>query len=61
MAGTFAHLEREIREICQQIDLITQHVPEEEDRAYAELAKEYLWCMYKSAYQRALAHEGLEQ
>src|SRR6266571_4097056 len=38
-----------------------QHVPEEEDRAYAELAMEYLWRMYRSAYQRALAREGLGQ
>ena len=61
VAGTFADLEREVREICSQIDLLAQHVPEEEDRAYAELAKEYLWRMYHSALQRALASEGLGQ
>ena len=60
VTGTFADLEREGREICSQIDLLAQHVPEEEDRAYAELAKEYLWRMYQSAHQRALAREGLE-
>ena len=58
-AGTFADLEHAVREICKQIDLLAQHVPEEEDRAYAELAKEYLWRMYQSAHQRALAREGL--
>jgi hypothetical protein len=61
VGGTFADLERAVREICLQIDLLTQHVPDEEDRAYAELAKEYLWRMYQSAHQRALAREGLGQ
>ena len=41
-----------------QIDLLVQHVPEEEERAYAELAKEDLWRMYESAFQHALAREG---
>ncbi len=59
VAGTFADLERAVREICEQIDLLAQHVPEEEDRAYAELAKQYLWRMYQSAHQRELAREGL--
>ena len=59
VAGTFADLEYAVREICGQIDLLAQHVPEEEVRAYAELAKEDLWRMYQSAYQRALAREGL--
>jgi len=58
-AENFDELEQAVREICEQIDLIAQHIPEEEDRVYAEQAKEYLWRMYKSAYQRALAHEGL--
>ena len=61
VAGTFADLERVVRELCEQIDLLAAHIPEEEDRAYAELAKEYLWRMYRSAYQRALAREGLGQ
>jgi hypothetical protein len=59
VAGTFADLERAVREICRQIDLLVQHIPEEEDRAYAELAMEYLWRMYRSAYEHALAREGL--
>jgi hypothetical protein len=59
VAGTFADLERAVREICEQIDQLAQHVPEEEDRAYAELAKQYLWRMYQSAHQRELAREGL--
>ncbi len=59
VAGTFADLERAVREICSQIDQLAQHVPEEEDRAYAELAKQYLWRMYQSAHQRELAREGL--
>ncbi len=58
VAGTFADLERAVREICEQIDLLSRHIPEEEDRAYAELAKQDLWRMYQSAYQRALAREG---
>lgn len=58
-AGTFADLERAVREICKQIDFLAKHVPEEEDRAYAEQAKENLWHMYQSAYQHALATEGL--
>jgi hypothetical protein len=59
VAGTFADLERAVREICEQIDQLAQHVPEEEDRAYAELAKQDLWRMYRSAHQRELAREGL--
>jgi hypothetical protein len=58
-AGTFADLERAVREICEQIDQLAQQVPEEEDRAYAEQAKEYLWSMFRSAYQRTLTREGL--
>jgi hypothetical protein len=59
VAGDFAELERAVLELCQQIDLLAHHFPEEEDRAYADLAKQYLWRMYRSAYERALAHEGL--
>jgi hypothetical protein len=59
VVGTFADLERAGRDICEQIDRLVQHVPEEEDRAYAELAKQDLWRMYQSAHQRALAREGL--
>jgi hypothetical protein len=59
VAGSFEALENAVREVCQQIDLLAQHFPEEEDRAYADLAKEYLWRMFRSAYQRALAREGL--
>jgi len=59
VTGTFANLEYAVRAVCQQIDTLAQHIPDEEDRAYAELAKEYLWKMFKSAYQRALAREGL--
>jgi hypothetical protein len=61
VAGTFANLERAVREVCKQIDVLAQHVPEEEDRAYAEQAKDYLWRMYHSAHQHALASEGLER
>lgn len=59
VAGTFPDLERAVRAVCEQIDLLAQHVPDEEDRAYAARAKEYLWRIYRSAYERALAHEGL--
>lgn len=58
-AGTIADLEQAVREICRQIDLLEEHITEEEDRAYGEQAKEYLWRMYQSAYRRALAQEGL--
>ena len=61
VTGSFAELERAVREICTQIDMVAQHIPEEEDRAYAEEAKENLWRMYRSAYQRSLAREGLER
>ena len=61
VAGTFADLEREVREVCQQIDLLAQQIPEVENRTYADLAIEYLWRMYQSAYQRALARAGLGQ
>ena len=57
-AGSMSELERAVRQICQQIDLLAQHIPDEDDRAYAELAKENLWRMYQSAYQRTLAREG---
>jgi hypothetical protein len=46
VVGTFADLERAVRDICEQIDRLVQHVPEEEDRAYAGLAKQDLWRMY---------------
>ncbi|MFL5664726.1 MAG: hypothetical protein ACJ8BW_25765 [Ktedonobacteraceae bacterium] len=58
VAGTLADLERAVREVCVQIDLLVQHVPEEEERSHAELAKENLWHMYESAFQHALAREG---
>jgi hypothetical protein len=61
VAGTFADLEGVLREICQQIDLLAQQIPEVEDRTYADLAIEYLWRMYRSAHQRALARAGLGQ
>ena len=61
VTGTFANLERAVREVCKQIDLLAQAIPEEEDRAYAEQAKEYLWRMYQSAHQRELAREGFGQ
>ncbi len=59
VAGDFADLERAVRDVCKQIDLLAQHIPDDEDRAYAEVAKENLWHMYQSAHQRALAREGL--
>jgi hypothetical protein len=58
-AGTIADLEQAVREICRLIDLLEKRIPEEEDRAYGELAKDNLWRMYQSAYRRALAQEGL--
>ena len=59
VAGTFADLERAVRDLCEQIDELALHVPEEEDRAYTALAKEQLWKMYQSAHKRALARTGL--
>ena len=61
VAGDFAELERAVLELCKQIDLLAQHFPDEEDRAYADLTKKYLWRMYESAHERALAREGLER
>ena len=61
VAGDFAELERAVLELCKQIDLLAQHIPDEEDRAYAHQAKEYLWRMYRSAHERVLAREGLEK
>lgn len=57
--GTFADLERATREVCAQIDELAQHVPDEEARAYASLAKDNLWKMLQISYKRALAREGL--
>ena len=59
VAGTFADLERGVRDLCEQIDQLAEHVSEEEDRAYAVLAKEKLWKMYQNAHKRALARTGL--
>jgi len=59
VAGTFADLERAVRDLSEQIDQLTEHLPEEEDRAYAALAKENLWKMYQNAHKRALARTGL--
>ena len=61
IAGDFADLERAVRDVCKQIDLLARHIPDDEDRAYAEAAKENLWRMYQSAHQRALVREGLER
>ena len=58
VAGTFADLERAVHEVCEQIDLLAQHVPDEDERAYAALAKEDLWRMYESALQHARTREG---
>jgi hypothetical protein len=58
VAGTFADLERAVRDLCQQIDQLAEHIPAEEDRAYAGVAKECLWKMYQRAYEHALAREG---
>ncbi len=58
VAGTFADLERGVRDLCEQIDQLAEHVSEE-DRAYAALAKENLWKMYQNAHKRALARTGL--
>ena len=57
--GTFANLERAIRDLCQQIDQLARFIPDEEDRAYAGVAKRNLWTMYECAYKRAQAREGL--
>jgi hypothetical protein len=57
VAETFASLERAVCEICEQIDVLARHILEEEDRAYAQMAKDDLWRMYESAYQHALATE----
>ena len=59
VAGTFADLERAVHWVCAQIDQLSQHVPDAEDHAYAERAKEDLWRMYESAFQHALARAGL--
>lgn len=59
VSGSITELERAVRQICQQFDLLAQHIPDEEDRAYAEVAKENLWHMYQSAYRRTLEREGL--
>ena len=59
VAGTFTDLERGVRDLCEQIDQLAEHVSEEEDRAYAALAKENLWKMYQNAHKRALARTGL--
>lgn len=59
IAGTFANLERVVHDLCRQIDELAHHLPGEEDRAYAELAKENLWKMFQNAHKRALARTGL--
>ena len=59
VAGTFAHLERTIRDLCQQIDQVASRVPDEEDRAYAGVAKQCLWTMYERALEHAQSREGL--
>ncbi len=59
VAGTFADLEAAVRDLCRQIDTLTHHLPDEEDRTYTELAKENLWKMYHNAHKHALARTGL--
>ncbi|HEX4207434.1 MAG TPA: hypothetical protein VHZ51_25190 [Ktedonobacteraceae bacterium] len=58
VAGTFANLEQAIRDLCQQIDQVASRVPDEEDRAYAGIAKKFLWTMYEHAYEHAQSREG---
>ena len=59
VAGTFADLEAAMRDLCRQIDTLTHHLLDEEDRAYTELAKENLWQMYHNAHKHALARTGI--
>jgi hypothetical protein len=59
VTGTFVNLERAVHDLCQQIDELAQHLPDKEDRAYAELAKENLWKMFQNAHRHALARTGL--
>jgi hypothetical protein len=58
---TFAQLERALHDLCQQIDQVAERIPDEEDRAYAGVAKKCLWKMYQCAYEHALAREVLEE
>jgi hypothetical protein len=60
VTGTFAELERAVRNICAQIDTLTHHIPDEEDRSYADIAKDALWRMVHSAQEHALARAGLQ-
>jgi hypothetical protein len=59
VAGTFANLERAIRDLCKQIDQVASRIPDEEDRAYAGVAKQCLWTMYERAHEHAQTREGL--
>lgn len=56
---TFAHMERAMRDLCQQIQQVASHLPDEASRAYAEATRENFWRMYENAHHRALARTGL--
>ncbi|HLI07816.1 MAG TPA: hypothetical protein VKV40_14695 [Ktedonobacteraceae bacterium] len=60
VTGRFAELECAVRTICAQIDTLTHHIPDEEDRSYANIAKDALWRMVHSAQEHALARTGLQ-
>jgi hypothetical protein len=61
LAGTFANLERAVRELCGQIQQLADRLPEEDSRAYAQAAQDNLWRMYESAHRHALARTGLRR
>jgi hypothetical protein len=55
--GMGKDLELTVRDLCQQIDRLAEQIPDEADRAYAEVAKKCLWKMYQRAFEHADAHE----
>jgi hypothetical protein len=53
----FLYLEQAVRNLCQQIDQVASRIPEEKDRAYAGVAKECLWTMYRRASEHAITRK----
>jgi hypothetical protein len=60
VAGTFADLERAVREVCGQIDLLVQHVPEEEAAPTLSWRKRIFGACMRALCSMRLPVKGLD-
>lgn len=55
---TVLPLDQVVRDLCQQIEHLAAQIPDEQDRAYAEVAQECLWTMYRRVSERAIVRQA---